>query len=149
MVTIILLKNQTKDNVDMKVPFLTTLILTSLFVFIAIPALAKNYTFSWSPNEGNVEGYKLYYKKGGAAEAPFLGEDANEGDSPIIINGDNSITVTGLEDNTTYHFTLTAYSGTDESDFTDIITVYPSDDKQERIAAVLNIINTLLLNSEE
>lgn len=92
-----------------------------------------------------MEGYKLYYKKGGSAGPPFECNDAIEGQSPIIIADFNSLTVTGLEDNTTYHFALTAYSGIDESDFTDIITVFPGDDQQERIAKVLTIINTYLL----
>ncbi|BHH82174.1 fibronectin type III domain-containing protein [Desulforhopalus sp. 52FAK] len=125
-----------------------------LFIFIplifcfAIPAVAQEYSFSWSANDGQVDGYKLYYKKGGSAGLPFDGSDAFEGDSPISITNGTSVTVSGLEENTTYHFALTAYSGADESDFTDIITVFP-DDQQERIARVLTIINNYLLLDQE
>ena len=60
---------------------------------------------------------------------PFDGNEAYEGVSPINIAGLTSFTITGLEDNSTYHFALTAYSGADESDFSDIITVFPGDDQ--------------------
>jgi hypothetical protein len=126
--------------------FRKALILVSLAVFFAVPSFAKDYSFSWSADD-LVEGYKLYYKKGGTAAAPFDGDEANEGESPIYIYDATSFTISGLEDNTTYHFALTAYSGADESDFTDVITVFP-DDQQERIMTVLSIIDTLLLNDE-
>ncbi|TKB11609.1 fibronectin type III domain-containing protein [Desulforhopalus sp. IMCC35007] len=123
-------------------------IVVSLAVFFAVPSFAKDYTFSWSANEGLVEGYKLYYKKGGAASPPFDGNEANEGESPICIGDATSFTISGLEDNTTYHFSLTAYAGADESDYTEVITVFPND-QQERIKTVLNIINTYLLLGDE
>jgi hypothetical protein len=129
--------------------FLEALILISLTVFFAVPSLAKDYTFSWSANDGLVEGYKLYYKKGGTAGPPFNGDDAYEGESPICIGDSTSFTISGLEDNTTYHFTLTAYAGADESDYTPVITVFPGEDQQERIKTVLNIINNYLLLNDE
>lgn len=149
--TIILLNSQTAYCIAFKKLFSTILILIALSFFLAIPSFAKDYSFSWTANDGQVEGYKLYYKKGGSAGLPFEGNEANEGDSPIYIDDLTSITITGLEDNTTYHFALAAYSGTDESALTDIITVFPgdNDDRQERIAKVLTIINTYLLLDEE
>jgi hypothetical protein len=125
--------------------FLITLSLISLTVFLATPSFAKDYTFSWSANSGAVDGYKFYYKKGGSAGPPFDGYDAFEGESPIDIPGLTSFTISGLEDNTTYHFALTAYDGFGESDFTDVITVYTGDDQQVRITKVLTIINNYLL----
>lgn len=140
-----LLNSQTAYCSSYKRLFPTIHILIALSLFLATPTFAKDYSFSWTANDGQVEGYKLYYKKGGSAGPPFEGNDAIEGESPIIIDELNSLTLSGLEDNTTYHFALTAYNGVDESDFTDIITVFPGDDQQERIAKVLTIINTYLL----
>lgn len=128
--------------------YLKLFILIPLIFCFALTSFAKEYSFSWSANDAQVDGYKLYYKKGGSTGLPFDGSDAFEGDSPISITDGTSVTVSGLEDNTTYHFTLTAYSGEDESDFTDIITVFP-DDQQERIAKVLIIINNYLLLDQE
>ena len=120
-----------------------------LTIFLATPSFAKDYSFSWSANDGDVDGYKLYYKKGGAAAYPFEGDDAFEGPSPLYITDGTSVTISELEDNTTYHFALTAYSGDDESDLTDIITVFPSDDQDTdqdaQIKQVLSIINNYLL----
>ena len=128
---------------------LKALILISLTIFLASPSFAKDYTFSWAANDGLVEGYKLYYKKGGTAGPPFDGNDALEGESPICIGDFNSFTISGLEDNTTYHFSLTAYAGADESDYTQVITVFPDENRQERIKTVLNIINNYLLLDED
>jgi len=50
---------------------------------------------------------------------------ASEGTSPIYTGKLTSFTVSGLEDNITYHFALTAFNGNEESDFTDVITVFP------------------------
>lgn len=88
-------------------------------------SFAKDYSFSWSANAEPVEGYKLYYKKGGTVGPPFDGSDSTKGTSPQVLNKVTSHTVTGLVDNTTYHFALTAFNGSEESDFTDIITVFP------------------------
>jgi len=169
---IILFHSQIADDSYLNKLFFIGLFLISLTVFLATPSFAKDYSFSWSANSSQVDGYKLYYKKGGSAGPPFDGYDAIEGESPIIINDLTSITVSGLEDNTTYHFALTAYDGLDESDFTDTITVFPGDDQQdydgldesdftdtitvfpgddqqERVAKVLTIINTYLLLESE
>lgn len=91
------------------------------------PDGAKDYTFSWSANAEPVEGYRLYYKKGGDAGPPFDGYDAANGISPVDVGKVTSATITDIEDNTTYHFALTAYNGSDESDFTDVITVFPKE----------------------
>ena len=95
-----------------------------LIVFSAPLLSAKDYTFSWAENRG-VEGYKIYYKEGGVAAAPFDGEIANEGASPIDIGNNSLFTISGLDENKTYHFTITAYTGSVESDFTAVITVSP------------------------
>lgn len=106
---------------------------------------AKDYTFSWAANNGSIDGYKLYYKKNGAAAAPFNGSDASEGCSPIDIGDVTSYTISGLKDNTTYHFTLTAYSGTEESDFTPVITVFPEQNYSYKLRA-MHLVYRLLLS---
>lgn len=114
-------------------------------IFYATLSSAKDYTFSWSANDAPVDGYKLYYKKGGGASHPFDGSSANEGYSPIDIGDETSFTVTGLEDNTTYHFALTAYDGLEESDLSKIITVFPVDVELDRVQRAIYTINYLLL----
>jgi PKD repeat protein len=106
--------------------FRSTLVLciALLSVFAATDLFAKSYTFTWSASPEPIEGYKLYYKKGGEKAAPFLGVDATEGPSPILIGKQTTFTINGLEDNTTYHFALTAYNGSDESDFSEIVSVF-------------------------
>ncbi len=88
-------------------------------------ASAKDYTFSWSASPEPVDGYNLYYKKGGDVLLPFAGNDAVQGPSPIDTGKVTTFTISGLEDGATYHFALTAYNSTAESDFSPIITVFP------------------------
>lgn len=94
-------------------------VLTSAF------ASAADYSFSWSANPEPVEGYKLYYKKGGNAGPPFDGTDSASGPSPVDIGKETSFVVTGLADDSTYHFSLTAYNGSVESGFTGTVTITP------------------------
>lgn len=145
MEAIISHNSRAADNSEYKRFSRLSLILIYLTIFSAIPCFAKDYSFSWAPNDGQVEGYKLYYKKGGSAGPPFDGYDAIEGGSPIIIPDITSFTICGLEGNATYHFALTAYNGANESAFTPTITVSPGQNQQERIKSVVTIINTLLL----
>ncbi len=91
-------------------------------------AAAAEYTFGWAANPEPVDGYKLYYKKGGAPEPPFNGTDSAKGPSPIDLGKQTSFTITGLDNTATYHFALTAYHGSDESGFTQVITVNPQED---------------------
>jgi len=98
--------------------------LTAL-VFWVTSATAKEYFFSWSANPEPVEGYRLYYKKGGEPAPPFTGSEAIEGTSPVNLGKQTSFALSGLEDNTTYHFALTAYNGSEESGYSEVITVFP------------------------
>ena len=89
--------------------------------------IAQDYTFNWTENEAPVDGYKLYYKKGGAATAPFDGTEAGDGPSPITLGSVTTYTITGLDANAIYHFTLTALSGAEESSYSSIITINPTE----------------------
>jgi hypothetical protein len=88
-------------------------------------AHASDATFAWNKNQESVIGYKLYYKIGGDPIEPFNGTGLSEGNSPIIVGDVNSYTITGLDPEETYHFTLTAYDAKGESDYSDIVTINP------------------------
>lgn len=95
-----------------------------ILCMVATPsAWAKDFKFAWTANPEPVEGYKLYYKKGGSAGPPFDGTGSFQGPSPLNVGKQTTFTVRGLEENTTYHFTLTAYNSSGESGFSTIITV--------------------------
>ncbi len=93
-------------------------------LFLVQSATAREYSFSWTANPEPVEGYRFYYKNGGEASPPFSGSDANEGISPIDIGNATSFTISGLVENTTYHFAVTAYNGSEESDYSELVSVY-------------------------
>ena len=109
-----------------RAPLLLALCLVGFGLLAAAPALAKDYTFTWTANPEPVEGYKLYYKKDGAAAPPFDGTDAEAGAAPIDVGKVTTYTISGLDDNATYHFALTAYSGSEESGYSAIVTVNPA-----------------------
>ena len=100
-------------------------LLATFSILTATESIAKSYSFTWTANPEPVTGYKLYYKKGGTAAQPFEGTGAVEGASPVNVGKLTTYTITGLDDNATYHFALTAYNGTDESGYSQIITVQP------------------------
>ncbi len=112
-------------------PNFTHLFIVFVMVFLwsstATFARAQDYTFSWSANPEPVTGYKLYYKKGGEAGPPFNGTGAQQAPSPISVGKKTGFTITGLQNNTTYHFAITAINNTTESDFSQVITVLPQD----------------------
>ena len=100
-----------------KAAFTIAFCLTIICLFTTTETFAKDYSFTWSANPEPVEGYKLYYKKGGDPVAPFDGTGAIQGPSPITIGKQTTFTITGLEDNTTYYFALTAFNGSEESGY--------------------------------
>jgi PKD repeat protein len=108
-------------------------------LFATTPALAKDYSFVWSANPEPVEGYKLYYKQSSVACCPFDGTGSPLGPSPIDVGKVTAFTITGLEENITYHFALTAYNGSEESGYSEIISVVA-----EEVAPVAVIVTTTL-----
>nr|WP_320010682.1 fibronectin type III domain-containing protein [uncultured Desulfobulbus sp.] len=107
--------------------FMVGCLLFTGFVADSATCLAQDYTFNWTANEEPVDGYKLYYKKGGTATAPFDGTEAGDGPSPITLGNVTTYTITGLDANAIYHFTLTAFIGTEESGYSSIITINPTE----------------------
>lgn len=109
---------------------------TLLFICYATPSTAKEVTLGWSPNIEDVIGYKLYYKTGSDDSPPYNGTGINEGASPIVLGDVTMTTISGLSDSETYHFVLTAFNNEEESDFSDMVTVYP-----DPVPVILNIIS--------
>jgi hypothetical protein len=108
-------------------------------LLLATNASAKSYTFTWSANPEPVEGYKLYYKKDGTTAPPFEGTGATEGASPVNVGKVTTYTINGLDDNATYHFALTAFNGTEESGFSEIVTVNPAANSGAPAPQIFNI----------
>jgi hypothetical protein len=91
------------------------------FFAIALPSCfvtqgyAKDVTLGWDANtEPDLAGYKVYYKTGSSGE-PYNGTGADQGPSPRTLSvgslGDPNnpaYTLTGLDDNETYYFVVTA-----------------------------------------
>ncbi len=87
-----------------------------LFFFAASVGFAMDVTLQWDANiEPDRDGYRIYYDT--ASGAPYGGAGATEGDSPIDVKiaeveaGDTArYTLTGLDEDEIYYFTLTAYN---------------------------------------
>ncbi len=95
----------------------------SLGVFISLLtspwAAARDASFTWTANTEQVDGYRLYYKTGESGGESYNGTGAQEGNSPVDTGNVTAFTLHGLDDNQTYHFTLTAYRGELESDYSE------------------------------
>ncbi len=89
----------------------------TMFLMLSIQSLclASDVALQWDANtEADLSGYKIYYDM--FSGAPYNGEDADGGESPITIpvesldDPDNpDFTVAGLDENETYFFAITAY----------------------------------------
>ena len=81
--------------------------ITACVLITITPAHAADVTLAWDPNqEGDLEGYGVYYKRGAAGPPyDFFGyvgtADLNDENSPAF-------TITGLQE-ATYYFSVTAY----------------------------------------
>jgi hypothetical protein len=118
------------------------LVLSPVILKISNTAYAAGVNLVWDANaETNLAGYKLYYEDENGAEL-FRGTDANEGDSPIIIylwELSNprlpTFSLTGLENDQFYYFTLTAFN-TDgaESGFSEIVGTIAEENDNHHLA---------------
>ncbi len=95
------------------------------FLILLIPSLSYggDVSFQWTAHLEPFTGYKLYYKTGANSAPPYDGTGLKEGASPILIGKVTTYTVTGLSTEETYHFLLTAYSDTEESTYSAIVTI--------------------------
>lgn len=94
-------------------------------LFGSIQSYARDVSFVWTANPEPVTGYKLYYKAGTDTAPPYTGSGLTEGDAPIVLGNVTSYTVTGLAPTETYHFVLTAFNGTEESQYSAVVSVQP------------------------
>ncbi len=90
-----------------------TLIFSAFLLFVTtVTAHAADATFSWTPNTDPVSGYKIHY--GTSSRGYTLVTDVG---LPAAVNGKIIGTVKGLQEGLTYYFGATAYSGSNQSDF--------------------------------
>ena len=106
---------------------ITTSLTVLFFSVFLLPSFssARDVDFSWTANPEPITGYKLYYKTGPDSDPPYDGRGLPEGNSPILVGKITAFAVTGLSPSETYHFTLTALNGSDESNFTAPVSYYP------------------------
>ncbi|MEA2114094.1 MAG: DNRLRE domain-containing protein [Thermodesulfobacteriota bacterium] len=108
------MKNENTRDKQLLGFFLT---LFSLVLF-AFAAQARDVTFAWNANSDEIDGYRLHYKTGTSGGSPYNGTGATEGNSPVDMGNVTRFTLHGLSDTETYHFVMTAFSGTLQSNYT-------------------------------
>lgn len=107
------------DGTGQSAPSVTSLTLDYTPPDLPLPpftvrAFAENgtVTVSWSYSvDSSVGGYYVYY---GTRPGEYLGRTAVEGSSPVRTGNTNSLTLTGLQNNTIYYFAVAAWSQYDE-----------------------------------
>ncbi len=103
----------------------TLLLLIIALFLLPTHVYAKDVSFTWNANPEPLTGYKIYYKTGIDSGPPYNGLGIYEGDSPIILDNITSCTLTELSPDQTYHFVLTAFNESDESNYSTVVTVSP------------------------
>lgn len=85
----------------------------ALLFCLVTPCHAMDITLAWDANtEPNLAGYMVYYDTDGSG-APYEGDDAFEGVSPIDVGNVTEFTLSGLADGQVYFFAVTAYNDED------------------------------------
>ena len=107
-------------------------------VNITINDSQNSVHFRWTPNQEQIDGYKLYYKIDDKGGPEYNGTGINEGDSPIDVSNVTQFTLTGLQDNKRYYFTITAYKGDEESEYAKEIVLWTG--KTPAAPTIMNII---------
>jgi len=92
-------------------------------IISAVPAsYARDISFTWTANTDDIDGYKLY-----VLERATGGVTKSNATDIVELEEVTSYTYQNLDDTLTYHFALTAFRGSLESDFSTEITVPPID----------------------
>ncbi len=100
-------------------------LLGAALLFFPSLSFARDVSFVWTANPEPVVGYKLYYKTGTDSAAPYSGSGLTEGSAPIVVGNVTTYTVTGLSPSEAYQFVLTAYNDSEESGYSEVVTVEP------------------------
>ena len=84
--------------------------------------LCQDITLSWDPSPTpEISGYNIYFKQDNM-NFPFDGTGAAEGNSPVDVGDTLSATLTNLNDDVNYFFSVTAYSSDAESSYSNIVS---------------------------
>jgi hypothetical protein len=99
---------------------ITTVLLLAIFT---LSAFGREITLQWEPSPSpGVIGYKVYYQKD-APKLPLSGTEADQGSSPIDVENSLMASISGLQENAVYYFSVTAYdSNNAESTFSNIVS---------------------------
>lgn len=99
---------------------ITTVLLLAIFT---LPAFGREITLQWEPSPSpGVIGYKVYYQQG-APNLPLSGTEADQGSSPIDVENSLIASISGLQEDAVYYFSVTAYdSNHNESTFSNIVS---------------------------
>jgi hypothetical protein len=82
---------------------------------------ASTIKLQWGSSSG-ASGYKVYYQAD-SSTLPFSGTGASEGSAPIDVLNNTNATISGLDPEHAYYFTVTAYNDTGESAYSNIVSV--------------------------
>ncbi len=99
----------------------------------------RSVRFSWSPNQEEIKGYKLYYKFDTESGSDNIGTSLNEGNSPIDVGNVTNFTLTGLQENGRYSFSITAYLEEEESDHSKELIIWIGEPLPPSIQAVIEV----------
>ncbi|HHB76175.1 MAG TPA: tandem-95 repeat protein [Desulfobulbus sp.] len=107
-------------------------------VTITINDSQNSVQFRWTPNQEQIDGYRLYYKIDDTGGPEYNGTGINEGDSPVNVGNVTQFKLTGLQENKRYYFTITAYKGDEESTYSKEIVLWTG--KTPPAPTIMNII---------
>ncbi|HCC05052.1 TPA: hypothetical protein DEP58_01965 [Patescibacteria group bacterium] len=116
--------------------FLVCVVLVLFFVFwLLFSTQNTGETFlSWNASEGDIGGYRVYYGTSPRTDScPQGGYTEN-----VDVGNNTQYTLTGLENNTTYYFSVTSYnSGKIESCFSEEVSKEISIGFKDRVENII------------
>jgi hypothetical protein len=84
---------------------------------------ASTVVFEWEASTG-ATGYKVHYQANSSTQ-PFHGTGADQGPSPIDTHAQTTATISGLDPTKSYYFAVTAYNGSGESAYSNVVAIHP------------------------